>query len=207
MKLIPIFLLSYLSINALGQIEEVKAPPLIDKNPVSNDPKFHYQKDNSLKIIYKHRSDTSSKPAYYLNGEFIHSSLLRSLDPNIITSVTVEKTYTEVNGIKYYGKIFFKTKKGYKPDFISLADLKTKYAELKDAPTLFIIDNELIDDDNDKYMLDLNFLWRIYIDSIDNTKEGIHLNLIRIITKTEANFKKDDGIRLRGDSTQNIDNK
>jgi hypothetical protein len=195
MKQILLILAAFFSLNALGQIKEFK-PPLLNRDFKNNS-----LPDTSLKIIYKNKSETKLSPAFYLNGKFMNYSVFRTLNPKIITNIRVEKQYIEVDSIKYYGKIFIETNKNFKSDYISLTDLKTKYAELKDTPTIFMIDNELINDNYDKYVLDQNYLLRINIETLENSKEGIRFNLIRILTKTEENIKKVNEIRIRGDST------
>jgi hypothetical protein len=195
MKQILLILAAFFSLNAFGQIKEFKSP-LNNRNFNNNS-----RADTSLKIIYENKSEKKLSPAFYLNGKFINYSVFRTLNPKKITNIRVEKQYIEVDAIKYYGQVFVETIKNYKSDYISLTDLKTKYAELKDAPTIFMIDNELINDNYDKYILDQNYLLRINIETLENSKEGIRFNLIRILTKTEENIKKVNEIRIRGDST------
>jgi hypothetical protein len=196
MKIIFVIFLTFFSINAFGQIKEIKT--LSGK---VRDIKINSQADTSLKITYGNKPDTTLRPAIYLDGKHINSSITRTLNVKIITNIKIEKKYIELDGIKYYGQIFFETNKNYKFDFVSLSYIKSKYAELSDAPTLFMIDNELINDDYDKFILDNNYLLRINIETIKNSKAGIRFNLIRILTKKEENIKKVNEIRIRGDST------
>ena len=81
---------------------------------------------------------------------------------------------------------------------ISLNDLKSKYTNLKNTPTIFMIDNEIINGDYDKYIVDENYLLRISIETIENRKEKLHFNLIQILTKTEENIRKSKEIIIRG---------
>jgi hypothetical protein len=196
MKIPLVILLAFFSINALGQIKEIKTP-----SGSNRDMKINSRADTSFKVTYGNKSDTTLRPAIYLDGKHIYSSITTTLNPKIIANIKVEKKYIELNGIKYYGQIFIETNKDYKFDFVSLTELKSLYAELKDAPTLFMIDNQLIKDNYDKYILDQNYLLRINIETIENSKEGIRINLIRILTKTEENIKKVNEIWIRGDST------
>jgi hypothetical protein len=61
-----------------------------------------------------------------------------------------------------------------------------------------MIDNEIINGDYDKCLVDENYLLRISIEKIENRKEKLHFNLIQILTKTEENIRKSKEIRIRG---------
>jgi hypothetical protein len=61
-----------------------------------------------------------------------------------------------------------------------------------------MIDNEIINGDYDKCIVDENYLLRISIEKVENRKEKLHFNLIQILTKSEENIKKSKEIRIRG---------
>ena len=123
---------------------------------------------------------------------------MKTLNPNAIDNIRVEKQEIEVETQKYYGQIFINTKGDYRPILISLSDLKSKYINLKNTPTIFMIDNEIINGDYDKCIVDENYLLRISIEKVENRKEKLHFNLIQILTKSEENIKKSKEIRIRG---------
>jgi hypothetical protein len=61
-----------------------------------------------------------------------------------------------------------------------------------------MIDNEIINGNYDKCIVDENYLLRISIEKIKNRKEKLHFNLIQILTMTEENIRKSKEIRIRG---------
>lgn len=192
MRQILLILAAFISFYVEGQIAPLEVPSIHNRD--FNRP----QLDTSLKVLYE--TKTESAPAYYLNGKLVNSSLFLTINPKIITEIKVEKNDVEIDSIKYQGQLFVTTKSNYQYKFISLTDIELKYAKLKDAPTLFMIDNKLINEDYDKSILDENFLLRINVETIDNPKENMRLNLIRILTKTQENIKKVNEIMIRGES-------
>jgi hypothetical protein len=193
MRQILLILCAFLLLNVDGQISPIKVPSIRNINVVTD--------DTCLKVSYINKPESEQEPAYYLNGKLIVSSFLQNINPKVITDIKVERKDIEINSKKYYGQIFIKTDQNYQFNFISLTDIKLKYSKLKDAPTLFMVNNELINEDYDQYILDQNYLLRISIETIENPKENIRFNLIRVLTKTPENIKKVKEIRIRGDSS------
>ena len=204
MRQILIITMAFFTLNANGQIKNLKVPQVKNTNT-----QFVSQNDTVLKIVYVNSHDSERSPAYYLNGQFVNESILKTLNPNAIDNIRVEKQEIKVETQKYYGQIFINTKADYRPILISLNGLKSKYTNLKNTPTIFMIDNEIINGDYDKYIVDENYLLRISIETIENRKEKLHFNLIQILTKTEENIKKSKEIRIRGlqSSNQNSETK
>lgn len=193
MKQIPIILLAFLSFYVNGQIS-----PAVSS--IYNSDIHVAHNDTTLKIIFQNIPVSEQEPAYYLNGEHINSSIIQTINPKVITGITIEKVDIEINSKKYYGQIFITTNMNYQFEFVTLTDLKLKYSNLKDAPTLFMINNQLINKDYDNFILDQNYLLRINVETIENPKENFHFNLIRILTKTQENIKKVNEISIRGES-------
>ena len=204
MRQILIITMAFFTLNANGQIKNLKVPQVKNTNT-----QFVSQNDTVLKIVYVNSHDSERSPAYYLNGQFVNETILKTLNPNAIDNIRVEKQEIKVETQKYYGQIFINTKADYRPILISLNGLKSKYTNLKNTPTIFMIDNEIINGDYDKYIVDENYLLRISIETIENRKEKLHFNLIQILTKTEENIKKSKEIRIRGlqSSNQNSETK
>ena len=204
MRQILIITMAFFTLNANGQIKNLKVPQVKNTNT-----QFVSQNDTVLKIVYVNSHDSERSPAYYLNGQFVNETILKTLNLKAINNVRVEKQEIKVETQKYYGQIFINTKADYRPILISLNGLKSKYTNLKNTPTIFMIDNEIINGDYDKYIVDENYLLRISIETIENRKEKLHFNLIQILTKTEENIKKSKEIRIRGlqSSNQNSETK
>ena len=182
-----------LSINSFGQIKAKKVNGLKMTNQVTVS-----ENDTIIKVVYKNESKNDKKPAYFINGKLANESILRSINPNEIETVNVEKENIEIENIKYYGKLYIVTKSTYKPKFISLNNLKLKYTNIKDNSTIFKIDDEIINADYDKYLVDENYILSIVVDKFENQNEKMNLNFIKLVTKSEENIKKSKEIRIRG---------
>jgi hypothetical protein len=154
--------------------------------------------DTIINVVYKNEIENNKKPAYFINGKLINESILRSLNPNEIETLNVEKENIEIENVKYYGKLYIVTKSTYKPKFISLNNLKLKYTNLKDNSTIFQIDNEIINANYGSYLVDENYILKIIVEKFENKKEKLDVNFIRLITKSEENIKKSKEIILRG---------
>jgi hypothetical protein len=152
-------------------------------------------KDSTIKVVHASKAVNLLQPAYFINEKFAGRVFL---DPNIIESINVVKGETEIDGVKYNGQIFIKTKNDYTPNLISLAALKSKYTDFKNMPVVFSIDGNIVNADYDKYVIDENYVLQIVIDTIKNAKENIDLGFIKLVTKTEENIQKSKEIRIRG---------
>ena len=181
-----------LSINSFGQIKTEKVNGLKITNQVTV-----FDNDTIIKVIYKNEIKNDKKPAYFINGKLANESILRSINPNEIETVNVEKENIEIENVKYYGKLYIVTKSTYKPKFISLNNLKLKYTNIKDNSTIFQIDDEIINADYDKYLVNENYILSIVVDKFENQNEKLKLNLIKLVTKSEENIKNSE-IRIRG---------
>jgi hypothetical protein len=154
--------------------------------------------DTIIKVFYKNEIKSDKKPAYFINGKLANESILRSINPNEIETVNIEKENIEIENVKYYGKLYIVTKSTYKPKFISLNNLKLKYTNLKDNSTIFQIDNEIINANYESYLVDENYILKIIVEKFEKKKEKLYVNFIRLITKSEENIKKSKEIILRG---------
>lgn len=171
---------------------QLNVPQVANVNPVVS------QNDSVIKVSYINRTNAEKSPAYYVNGQFVNESILKSLNPEGIEYIRVEKEEIEVESQKYYGQIFISTKVSYKPKLISLTDLKLKYTKLKNTPAIFMIDNEIVQDDSNKFLVDENYILNISIENIDRAKEKLNFYLIHIFTKSEENIRNSKKIILRG---------
>jgi hypothetical protein len=119
-------------------------------------------------------------------------------NPNLIDNINVVNGIVQINNVQYNGQTYIKTKSNYVPKFISLSNLKEKYTNLKNKPVIFMVDDNLVNDDYDKYMVDENYLLKIVIDKIKNAKENINLDVIKLVTKSDENIKESKKIMIRG---------
>lgn len=187
--------ISLIAFNCFGQKMTEKIAGLSITNQ-----KVTTEKDSIIKVFYIENKDIENikKPAYFINGTSISEGILKTLNQDKIESITVEKESVEIENIKYYGKIYIVTKSTYKPNFISLNNLKLKYTNLKDNSIIFQIDNEIINANYENFLVDENNILKIMIENFENKKEKWNITFIRLITKSEENIKKSNKIILRG---------
>ncbi|WMW77124.1 hypothetical protein RF683_06400 [Flavobacterium sp. 20NA77.7] len=163
------------------------------------------ENDTIIKIVYVNEIKSNKKAAIFINELLVNETILKTINPNDIESVNVEKNDFEIENIKYYGKIKVITKNKYNPKLISLNKLKSKYVKTRMDDVIFKIDNEIITADYDKYVVDENYILKLVVENYE--KEKLKISFITIITKTEDNIKKSKEIILRGSDEININNK
>ena len=193
MRQILLLVITTLTINAFGQIENLKAKIVNNSNQFEK-----IGNDTILQVSYVNHSDSDRKPAYYINGKYINATILKTINPQLIDSINVVKRDVEIDGKSYYGLIYIQLKNNYNPKLISLTDLKLKYTNLTKTSSILMIDNEIINGDYSKYIVDENYILKIIVEKIDNKEENLQVNVIRLLTKTEENIKKSKQIWLRG---------
>jgi hypothetical protein len=162
-------------------------------------------KDTVPKVVYIKRQFSEKKPAYYINGQLVNEHVLKTINPKYIDSINIVKKEIVIENTKYFGQIFIKIKKDYSLKLISLNDLKKKYLDIDKIPTIFMLDNEIIQNDYDKYFIDENYILKIIVERIDNKEESLRYNLIRLLTRTKDNIIIDREIRIRGKESKMSD--
>ena len=183
MKLILILVISILSVSANGQI-----------NPINNKPL------NSIipSVEYVKTNDSGRQPAYFINGKFANPTILSTISPQHIDSIYVEKKEIEIDDIKYIGQVHLTMKEGYNPGFISLSDLKSKHSIPANNSTIFMIDNKIIKDDYNNYIVDEKYILKIIVDKFENEEENLNITIVQLLTKSDENIKKSKEIIIRG---------
>lgn len=156
-----------------------------------------YGNDSLLTVEYVKPIKDSLPPAYYINGKYYDPSVCLAIDPKLIDSLRIEKNYVFINNTRHYGQVFIKLKKDYNPKLISLNEIKKKYTKATSRPSIFIIDNEIIKDNYDDFLVDEKSILKIVVDILKNLDEKLHVQVIRLITKTEENIKRANAIILR----------
>ena len=153
-------------------------------------------KDTIIKVVHVIKYKGAPKTAYFLNGALINQSVTKFLDPNTIERVNVEKGNVEIENTKYAGKITIATKNNYKPNLISLHDLRLKYTTVPENAVIFQIDNEIADGDYKTYLIDKNYILKIVVNKLENPD----ISLIKVVSKSEENKKNPNEIIIRGDT-------
>ena len=180
------------SLTTLGQIRDIKVPLVINSST-----RVESKPDSILKVSYINNNIPEREPAYYLNGQLVNINL-RTINPKIIEDVRVEKQDITIENKKYYGQIFINIKSDYNLQLISLTDLTLKHTDLKNTSTIFMIDNEIINENYDVCLVDESNILSISVEKIDNRKENLKFHLVKIWTRTEENIRKSKEIRIRG---------
>jgi len=203
MKQILLVAILFLTINTYGQTVSSKT----DVTKIS-DIKFNAAKiyntrektenDTLPGVTYVNENNTERNPAYFINEKFVNATILKTLNPNIIDGIKVVNEDVEIDHIKYYGQIHLKTKDNYNQRLISLNDIKLKYTNLKNSPALFVIDNEIINADYGKYLVDENYVLKISVEKIENKEDKLKINIVKVLTKSADNIQKSKEIRIRG---------
>lgn len=183
MKEVLIFLIIMTGCRTYGQIE----------NPKLN-------VDTRIKVSHIYPDKEEREPAYFLNKRLVNSLVLTTINPEIIESINVIKQNKEIQGKKYFGQIHIKTKDNYPLKLISLNDLKLKYTDLNSNPALFFINNQIVHDNYDEFLVDEHYILRIIIEEVNHKEEKLKINTIRLLTKSKENIEKSKEIRIRGNS-------
>lgn len=193
MKKILFISVILLTLNTFGQIksEKVNGLKIVKQETVS-------ENDTIISVNYINKIESDRKAAYFINGKLTNESVLKTLNPNEIENVNVEKGNFEIENVNYKGKLYIVTKSTYKPKLISLNNLKMKYTSIKENSTIFKIDNEIINADYENYVVDENYILKINVEKFENSQEKLKFNIINLITKTEENIKKSKEIIIRG---------
>jgi len=190
-----ILLLLLAATKSFGQTKNVNIPRIFDDTIKKT------EIDTAFRIVYVDKIKPDLKPAHQpaiiINGKFVNTLLLNSLNPHKIENIEVLNGDTLIDNVQYYGKIHIKTKSDYNPKSISLTELKNKYTNLNGKPVIFMIDGNIVNADYDNYLIDENNLLTIIVDKFQNAKENIDLGLIKLLTKSEGNIKNRKNI-IRG---------
>jgi hypothetical protein len=190
MKSILLLLFSLLGIQAISQI--------IESNSIAEVNKYSQLNDSLPRVINKNNPLAHKNAAWFVNNQFVGESGIKALNPDLIATVNVEKKNVEIDNITYDGKVTITMKEGFLTRFISLNDLKSKYTNLKAAPVLFMIENDVIQGDYSKCMVDENYVLQIIVEKIAIKSEKMEFYLIKLLTRTPENIRKSKEIRIRG---------
>ena len=160
-----------------------------------------YSESDTIPIVINIDNAKKQKNAvWYLNGQLINEQIATTINPNRIQEIKIEKEPVDLNTTNTKGIIYIRTKEYYNPNWISLNELKVKYTNIASdqKPTLFLLDDKLIKMDYDAFKVDEKYILKIEVQSVENSKENLALNVIRLITRTPENVRKANTIRLKG---------
>lgn len=160
-------------------------------------PSTALEEDTPLRVIYMDGSEKKKNTmAIFVNGIFISDYVAKHTNPKAIAKFSVEKGDVEIDNVMYTGKVLIETKADYKPNFISLNDFKKKHIATKGKSILFQIDDEVVQEDYDEYMIDENYVLRVIVEKVKNKR--LDFTLIRLLTRSDKNIKNSKRIMIRG---------
>jgi hypothetical protein len=154
--------------------------------------------DSSLLIVDYEKVNSHPASAFFINEKFYKFSIIASLDPTCLSSFKVIEADTIINGELYKGKIYITLNDEFEIKEISLSGIRDKYTDLKEQPTVFIIDGKIVTGDCDTYLMDENVLYTISTGKIKNPD----IVFVDIKTKTEENIKERNRFFIRGTMTK-----
>lgn len=155
------------------------------------------EEDTPLRVIYMGGSEKKKNTmAIFVNSVFISDYVAKHTNPKAIAKFSVEKGDIEINNVMYTGKVLIETKADYKPNFIPLNDFKKKHIATKRKSILFQIDDEIIQEDYDEYMIDENYVLRVIVEKVKNKR--LDFTLIKLLTRSDKNIKNSKRIMIRG---------
>ncbi|MEI6752872.1 MAG: hypothetical protein WCK78_06870 [Paludibacter sp.] len=202
MKQNLIFALFILSLTTNGIGQTTSKISTMDCSNMTQNSSYKYGNDSLPTVELTRQVSNVLTPVYYINGIKSNSSFLRTFNPKFIDSIRVDKKEIKIDNTKHYGQIYVKTKSEYNPKLISLTELKQKYTKQSGMSTIFMIDNDIIKENYPDYFVDEKYILKIIVDILENKKEKLHVQIIRLITRTDENIKQANEIIIRGNNEQ-----
>lgn len=154
--------------------------------------------DTTFRVVYLDQRPDKKGSAFFVNGTFIGPVPPASIPPAMIDRIQVEEKIIQIKGSIYRHQVYIETKNSYKPNLMSLTELRATYTNLSGRPSIFSIDNEIITSAYDQYFIDQKNIREILVDHLSNKEEKIELALIKIGTRNTENSKKGNGIKIKG---------
>ena len=137
------------------------------------------------------------EPAFFLDGKFISKARMEAINQIGIDSIRMDNKEVVAEGKHYTVRAHIFMKPDYTPANISLSALRAKHA-LPGSPSIFYINENLVKGDYDNFLVDENHILKIEVQKLDDAKENLHVNVIRVLTKTKENLSKAYPIVIRG---------
>lgn len=176
--------LIFVAFQGMGQIPEI--PMLKSKAAEAPDLKSK----SGITVVYPQKMlHDHSKAKFRLNGQPVDQSVLRTLNHEGVNQVD-----------KRDDIVYISTKEAYVPAVITLNALLEKHTSLGKKPALFMIDQELIKEYYEQYVVDENAILKIVVEDIAPVSPDQSMYLVHITTKYQRPARGNSGIRIRGAS-------
>ena len=144
-------------------------------------------------------TENKPKPVCFLDSTKIDMANT-VFDPNKIADIRVEKGYDTINHTQ--GRVYITSKNPKDYYFVSLGEIKEKYAKGATAPALFMLNNSFLQNNISTFKIDTSYILNVEIlrgADFDNLKENLpSLTILRIKTKTKENLEEANKIYIRG---------
>lgn len=189
MRTLLLLLLSIWTIHLYGQTGQ----------PTTNSGENSYAalNDSLPQVIYKNVQGSKHQTAWLVNDQLAGEFVTKTVNPEQIATVDVRKKSVVIDNITYDSQVTITMKEGYRPKLSSLNELKAKYTNLKDSPVLFMFENDIVQGDYSKYLVDENYLLQIIVEKVEVKSGNLDFYLARLLARTPENIKKSKEIRLR----------
>jgi hypothetical protein len=184
-------IIAFLSMTTFGQLTGKVKGLNITKTETIN--------DTVIKVIYKNNiiSRNPQPPAIFFNGKLIDYSLMSTINPESIGTMNVIKKDTIIDSVKYYGRIMIQGKTTNSHNYISLNEFKMKYVSPSENVPVFQIDENIVVDDYDTYLIDEKYILKVIVTPIENLKQKIKIDFINLLTKSAKNIEESNQIIIR----------
>ena len=189
MKLKLTIIIAFLSITTFGQLTGKVKGVNINKPTTIN--------DTVIKVAYNFKKVSNNYAAVFFNGKLINYSLMSTINPESIATMNVVKKDTIIDSVKYYGRIMIQGKTSNKHNYMSLNEFKSKYVSPSENVPVFQIDETIVDDDYNGYLIDEKNILRVIVTPVDNPKQKIKIDFINLLTKSNKNIEESNQIIIR----------
>ena len=157
-----------------------------------------YSEDSKLEVVnHLSKIDKEERVALYIEEEFVGDlSMYRTLNPDEIQSVDINKEAFKLHNVNFDGKIIISYKDDYQPEYILIKDFILEQTDTEN-PIVVQIDEEVLDLDYAICKLDKAYILKLILEEIPTSKKGRNIVLAKFITKTPANITKANTIRIK----------
>lgn len=152
--------------------------------------------DTIPKVIYS-LEETNKKPLVVLNGKYMSSESLSTLDPDLIDSISVDKQTTQIGNNEYYGKIYVKLKPECKLKLISVNDFMAKYTRLKPEECILSLDEHITLADRELVFVDESKIMQILVTKLSGLALPQDLYFVKLVIRAPEKVKNANVIMIR----------
>lgn len=164
---------------------------------VSENPQYSLE-DTLISVTYHKEDIPGLPPAIFINGTFQNVLLKGGINLEKVADIRINKDTVEIDNNVYYEKIMIELEKSYRPGYISVSELISKYTRLNKFPDVLMIDDEIISCNFDESYIDAHYLLRMDVSEIQSAADGDTLCIVRLLTRTAENVRKANAIYIRG---------